>query len=270
MSCSRPGPTVASAADDKSPGAATPGRQRAAWLFGATGLLGASLARLLHAEGYRLILTARSNDAVEELAASLSPERNEVHALIGDINSRPWLDTAVTDVAHWLGDGKLDALAFTTASSPEERRGHWSSGEDAFLRHWQLKCGSPLRVIDKALPMLEAAQGAVVLTGGIDRVVLPGAFVVSMVNACTTYAAAYLGRELAAKGVRVNSMSPGQFNDASGPTESAQGRVKISVPLGRIAVTEEISGVIAFLLSTRASYITASNVVVDGGLSTAV
>ena len=245
-------------------------RPRVAWIFGASGVLGSAVARRLHADGWRVILSARSADVLADVESSMDGGRERVLRLPGDMTSPAWLDEAAVRVEEWVGDGRLDGLVFTTASPPEERRGTWNTGEEAFLRHWQLKCGSPLRIVDRTLPLLRQAKGAIVFTGGTDREVLPGTFIVSMANACTSYAAAYLGRELAAEGVRVNVMSPGQFQDENGPTVAASGRVKVSIPLGRRASAPEMAGVVAFLLSSDAGYITAANVVVDGGLSTAV
>lgn len=75
----------------------------------------------------------------------------------------------------------------------------------------------------------------------------------------------YLAVHMASKGVRVNAISPGGIQSSQGPefTSRYSGRT----PLQRLATYKEVVDVIVFLLSGESSYMTGSNVVVDGGFS---
>jgi NAD(P)-dependent dehydrogenase (short-subunit alcohol dehydrogenase family) len=78
-----------------------------------------------------------------------------------------------------------------------------------------------------------------------------------------------LGRDLAARGVRVNAVCPGYtktpMTQASLDDPQALNDILAAIPMGRPAEPAEIAAVIAFLASDEASYVTGSAIVVDGG-----
>ena len=80
--------------------------------------------------------------------------------------------------------------------------------------------------------------------------------------------------QFAREGIRVNALSPGPVNTpllvelfAKDPERAA--RRLVHIPMGRFAQAEEIAAAVAFLASDDASFITASNFLVDGGISRA-
>ncbi len=77
-----------------------------------------------------------------------------------------------------------------------------------------------------------------------------------------------LARELSSRNINVNSISPGFIETDMTKALSDEQVTNLSknIPLGRIANPEEISGVVAFLLSEDSSYITGENINVNGGL----
>ena len=78
-----------------------------------------------------------------------------------------------------------------------------------------------------------------------------------------------LALEVAADGIRVNCVLPGiAVTPLSRKIDGANfDRFEARIPLGRIGMPEEIASVVAFLASTDASYVTAADIVVDGGWS---
>ena len=78
-----------------------------------------------------------------------------------------------------------------------------------------------------------------------------------------------LSKELAAEGVRVNAVAPGVvatgIHAAAGDPERLE-RVVPRIPAGRVGQAEEISGAVAWLLGSEASYVTGAVLRVAGGL----
>ncbi|MGL4366966.1 MAG: 3-oxoacyl-[acyl-carrier-protein] reductase [Brevinemataceae bacterium] len=75
-------------------------------------------------------------------------------------------------------------------------------------------------------------------------------------------------KELAGRGVNVNAIAPGFINTAMTDAipENEKNKIMNSIPMKRMAESEEIASVVAFLASEEASYITGQTIVVDGGM----
>jgi 3-oxoacyl-[acyl-carrier protein] reductase len=78
-----------------------------------------------------------------------------------------------------------------------------------------------------------------------------------------------LARELGPRGVRVNSLAPGYFESdmASGITPKQKETIKRRTPLGRLGTIPDLVGVVRFLLSDEARFMTGQTIVVDGGIT---
>jgi 3-oxoacyl-[acyl-carrier protein] reductase len=78
-----------------------------------------------------------------------------------------------------------------------------------------------------------------------------------------------LARELGGRGIRVNSVAPGFIDTdmTKGMAEEKKAQIIRRTPLGRLGKVEDVTGVVAFLLSEQARFITGQTLVVDGGLT---
>jgi 3-oxoacyl-[acyl-carrier protein] reductase len=106
------------------------------------------------------------------------------------------------------------------------------------------------------------------LTGSFGR--LEGASLYGATKAGVEAYTRYLACELAPRGIRVNGVAPGYIAVPMSPSMRAvsggEEEVTKQVPLGRLGETSEIAEVVEFLLSSRASYITGTTILVDGGV----
>lgn len=129
--------------------------------------------------------------------------------------------------------------------------------------------------------MAERGYGAIVQTASIYGLMAPdqriyegSEYLGRAINTPAVYTASkagvigltkHLATYWAAKGVRVNTLTPGGVE--SGQNETFKQRYGARVPFGRMARADEMVGAMLFLVSDAASYVTGQNIAVDGGLS---
>ena len=182
-----------------------------------------------------------------------------VNAIAGDASSVEDLQRALTTAAP---DGALHGLVCSAGLPPS---GPWDDPD-----HWEqvlrVDLTAAWQATRLAWPALRAAGGAVVLLGSIV-----GSSEGSLRS--PAYAAAKagiegLGRSLALigakEGVRVNVLAPGAF-DTPFDEKLFPPATRPDIPLGRMGSPHEAAGIIAFLLSDEASYVSGSVWKVDGG-----
>ena len=214
---------------------------------GSSGIGFATAARLAD-EGWAVTSLSR-----RELAPS------GVTPVAGDAASETDLGRALGEAAP---DGRLDGLVCSAGVPPS---GPWDDPE-----HWEqvlrVDLTAAYQAVRLAWPALRAASGAVVLLGSIV-----GSGEGS--SRSPAYAAAKagiegLGRSLALigarEGVRVNVLAPGAF-DTPFDEQLFPPAARPDIPLGRMGAPGEAAGIISFLLSDEASYVSGSVWRVDGG-----
>lgn len=171
--------------------------------------------------------------------------------------------------------GSID-IAFNNAGiSPPDDDSILDTGIDAWRRVQEVNLTSVFLCCKAVLPyMLAQGKGSIINTAS---------FVATMAAATSqiSYTASKggvlamtreLGVQFARSGVRVNALSPGPVNTpllielfAKDPERAA--RRLVHIPFGRFGEPEEIAAAVAFLASDDSSFITASNFLVDGGIS---
>ena len=171
--------------------------------------------------------------------------------------------------------GSVD-IAFNNAGiSPPDDDSILETGIDAWRRVQEVNLTSVYLCCKEVLPyMLEQGKGSIINTAS---------FVATMAAATSqiSYTASKggvlamsreLGVQFARSGVRVNALSPGPVNTpllielfAKDPERAA--RRLVHIPMGRFGEADELAAAVAFLASDDSSFITASNFLVDGGIS---
>src|SRR5215216_6415712 len=245
-------------------------RDRVCLVTGSTSGIGLETAKLLAAEGARVIVTGRDAGRVEEARA-------QVGAALGvaaDLSASGSADALISDTAERLGPieclvnnvGEAYQLSFEELTDE-----HW----DAM---WQLNVMSYVRCIRAVLPGMREAKGGVIVNVSSTAGKRPST---GMPNYSVTKAAVLslsrLVADLYAKdGIRCNAVTPGPtatgawldeggLADQQGEREEVLAKVGAGRPLGRLARPEEIAAVIVFLCSERASYVTGAAWSADGG-----
>lgn len=122
----------------------------------------------------------------------------------------------------------------------------------------------------KLISLLNDNGGIVNITTGLTRFTLPGSGAYAMMKAAAESFTKYLAKELGARGIRANAVAPGAVaTDFSGgrlrDTPQAQQWAASVAALGRVATPDDISGVIGFLCSDDARWVTGQRIEVSGG-----
>jgi NAD(P)-dependent dehydrogenase (short-subunit alcohol dehydrogenase family) len=129
--------------------------------------------------------------------------------------------------------------------------------------------------VQKAVPLMANGGSIVLTTSFLNAVGAPGLSILSATKAAARSLARSLGSELAPRGIRVNAVSPGPistpFHSKLGLSEKdlkeAATGIEAEIPLHRYGEAGEVAKVALFLASDDASFMTGSEVVVDGGLT---
>ncbi len=243
-------------------------KDRVAVITGGAGGIGEASAVRLAEEGATVVVVDLNETAGSALAEKLGGRFIAADITSPEDNERIY---AETHAAY----GRIDVAFHNAGISPPDDDSILDTGLEAWKRVQDVNLTSVYLGCKAVLPyMLAQGKGAIINTAS---------FVASLGAATSqiSYTASKggvlamtreLGVQFARQGVRVNALSPGPVATpllmdlfASDP-ERAQRRL-VHVPLGRFADPTEIAAAVAFLASDDASFITASNFLVDGGIT---
>jgi NAD(P)-dependent dehydrogenase (short-subunit alcohol dehydrogenase family) len=248
---------------------------KVAWVLGGAGLLGAEVCRALAEHGARVIVS----DLREELASGLANELRgndlAVDALPVDIgNEAEVIDAAANICAKYGRLGVMVNMTYFYTKKPWDEL--TAADFEAGMRVTLTGAFMATREVGKV--MRNQGNGSIIHFSSMYGVVSPDPRMYpesqavnpidyGIAKAGILQMVRYQAVQLAPSGVRVNAIVPGPF-----PIPSTQGqdsefmrRLQSKVPMGRVGHPKEVAGAVVFLASDAASYVTGTQITVDGG-----
>jgi 3-oxoacyl-[acyl-carrier protein] reductase len=228
---------------------------RSALVTGGNRGIGLAIARRLAVGGDRVTVTSRSGEPVEGLAT-----------VACDVRDTESVDAAFKKVE--ADQGPVEILVANAGITQDQLLALLS--EDAFTAVLDTNLTGAYRVAKRAVrTMMRGRYGRMIFISSVVGLLgSAGQANYASAKAGLVGLARSLARELGSRNITANVVAPGFVDTdmtASLP-EERKTAILASVPLGRLASPEEVAGVVAFLASDEAGYITGAVIPVDGGL----
>ena len=230
---------------------------------GATGGIGAAIARTLHAQGATVILSGTRREVLDALAAELG---ERAHVAAADLR-----DPAAADglIAAAEAIGPLHILV-NNAGLTRDGLAMRMKDED-----WQavldVDLTAPFRLARAALRgMLRRRAGRIIGIGSIVGATgNPGQANYAAAKAGLAGMTKALAQEVASRGITVNLIAPGFVETpmTAALTEAPQAKLREAIPLGRMGTPADIAAAVAYLASDEAAWVTGATLHINGGMA---
>jgi 2-deoxy-D-gluconate 3-dehydrogenase len=254
-------------------------------ITGGAGLLGSTYSQQLAAAGAQVVIADIDGEGARDLADRVSQERGvDAVGIQTDVSDPSSVEEMTSGVMQRFGrvDILVNNAALDPKFDPEHAGEHVNRFETFPLDAWQEAMAvnvTGMFLCARAVsgPMLEAKRGVIVNISSTYGLVGPDQRLYQREGEATRYkpvtytvskAAAdgltrYLATYFAGKGIRVNTLTPGGV--FAGHDKEFVRRYSARTVLGRMADAHEIGAALLFLVSDASSYMTGTNLVVDGG-----
>ena len=244
---------------------------RKAIVTGGTRGIGRAIVEQLAREGCDVAICARNPEQLSETVEALKGMGVKATGASVDIADKQALDNWIADAAGELGG--LDILIANASALAGD------DTEDSWRAAFEIDMMGTKNAIDAALPFLEKSDAAaIVAISSISALMATGGVrAYASIKAALINHMSNIAHTLASKGIRANTVSPGTIYFEGGvwhERELEQPEVyKYALernPTGRMGTPQEVANATVFLASPAASFITGTNLIVDGAMAPGV
>jgi len=239
---------------------------KVAVVTGGSGGIGFGAAKRLVADGAYVFITGRRKS---ELDAAVAEIGRNVTGVQGDVSKLADLDRLFATVKELKE--RIDILFANAGIAEAAPLG--SITEDLYDRTFNANVKGALFTVQKALPLLRDGASIILTSSVVGSKGNPGMSVYSATKAALRSFARTFATDLKDRKIRVNVVSPGAI-DTEGlrglrhtDSDGLNSLFRERIPLGRLGRPEDIANAVSFLASDESSYITGTELFVDGGFA---
>lgn len=237
---------------------------KGALITGASGGIGAAIARALHANGADVALSGTRTERLKELAADLG---GRCHVVPADLSDGSAVDALAATAAEALGS--LDILINNAGLTRDNlamrmKDDEWQAVLDVNLTAAFRLSRAVLR------PMMKSRWGRIIsVTSVVGATGNPGQVNYAASKAGLTGMTKALAQEVASRGITVNCVAPGFIETAmtEALSEAQKEAIMARIPAGRLGSPDDVGVCALFLASDEAAYVTGQTIHVNGGMA---
>jgi 3-oxoacyl-[acyl-carrier protein] reductase len=229
--------------------------------------IGAQIAKVLSSAGARVVVNYSGNEkAASQVVAIIKSAGGEAIAVRADVSNaaevKALFDAAIAQF------GKVDILINNAGIALYKRI--QETTDEEFDRLMAINLKGVFVTLREAATRLETGGRIVNFSSSVTRLMLPTYGPYSASKAAVEQLTRVFAKEVGARGITVNSISPGPTNTelfTVGKSEEAIQRLAAMAALGRIGKPEDIARVVLFLVSEEAAWVSAQNIGANGGFA---
>ncbi|MBN9412468.1 MAG: 3-oxoacyl-[acyl-carrier-protein] reductase [Candidatus Paracaedimonas acanthamoebae] len=235
-----------------------------ALITGASGGIGATIAKTLHQQGAIVALSGTRREALEKIAQDL---KERVHVLPCNLKSIEDIESLIPQAESAME--QVDILVNNAGITRDNLMMRMK--DDEFSEVIDINLGATFRLMRAAIKgMMKRREGRIInITSIVGVTGNPG-----QANYCASKAGVIgmsksLAQEIASRGVTVNCVAPGFIQTPMTDVlpEGHKEKLLTTIPQGRMGLPEEIAAGVAFLASAEAAYITGQTLHINGGMA---
>jgi dehydrogenase/reductase SDR family member 4 len=241
---------------------------KVAIITGASKGIGEAMAQMLAAQGAKVVVNSRKQDAVDEVAQAIVQAGGQAIGVAGQVGNKE--DCQHIFDAAMQAFGRVDILINNAATNPVF--GPVENTDDkAFNKIMEVNVKAPFELAKLCLPVMQANGGGSIINissiGGVSPE--QGLGIYSVSKAALISLTKVMAHEWGKYNIRANVICPGlietKFSEALWNNEKILKYFLSQLPLGRVGQPDEIAGLALFLASDASGYCTGGVFVADGG-----
>ena len=237
---------------------------KTALVTGATGGIGESIVKALHAQGATIGLSGRNTERLDALKSGIG---ERVHVFAADLSTAENVASLVKDAEEAMG--QIDILVNNAGLT---RDGLSMRMKDEDWQHvLDVNLTAPFRLARAVQRgMMKRRFGRIVnISSIVGTTGNPGQCNYVASKAGLAGWSKSMAAEVASRGITVNCVSPGFIATAmtEALSDDQKDKINASIPAGRMGTADDIASAVVYLASDEAAYITGTNIHVNGGLA---